>query len=397
MTLQRPEGIAALKSRPLRLPRAGRARLGEKEVNDNDREYPRELDYLNLTDAPAVVLKYAQIKIDELNEALRRDLDEAKQEQHQKQLQILQGLLAKVQPGKLPDEKTAKALSKALKCRELDIIFPINDKRSIADTCYMRYGASGPKCRGNGVTAWDMEAGAEIDCFGEECEHAMGDRPSCKRQMILTFVCYRVPGLCVDDLVTSGWRSIENTLAFLDTLESLFGRIDGIPLKMYREPYETSRKDKDGKRKRQIHHCIRLDLEASLLDVKRLQLGGPMELPPTPAECADDMYPKSLQEAEKALPPGPVIEAPIAAVPDPEPAVEPDPDPPADESDEVKDIIEGFKLCGIPEVEWPQFFNNYEGRLPELQSYLSNLLDSQMTPVPEPTIEGSKPKGRCLF
>ncbi len=247
-----------------------------------------------------------------------------------------------------------------------------------------------------------MEAGAEIDCFGEECEHAVGG--SCKRQMILTFVCYRVPGLCVYDLVTSGWRSIENTLAFLDTLESLFGRIDGIPLKMYREPYETSRKDKDGKRKRQIHHCIRLDLEASLLDVKRLQLGGPMELPPTPAECADDMYPRSLQAAE-ALPPAQeaeVIEQPVvAAVPDPEP----------DESDEVKDIIEGFRLNNIPEAEWPTFFSNYEGRLPELQSYLSNLLDSHMAPIPaktadparsckatEPTIEPpAKPKGRCLF
>ncbi len=348
MTQERPQGIAALESRPLRLPRAGRIRLGEKEVNARGKEYPRELDYFNCADAPLVGEVYG------------------------------------VNP------------------REIDVIFPINDKRSIADTCYMRYGASGPKCRGNGVTAWDMETGAGRDCLGEECEHAVGDRPSCKRQMILTFVCYRVPGLCVYDLVTSGWRSIENTLAFLDTLESLFGRIDGIPLKMYREPYETSRKDKDGKRKKQIHHCIRLDLEASLLDVKRLQLGGPMELPSAPAECADDMYPRSLQEAERALPPGPVIESPIAAVPDPEPE--------ADYGDEVKDIIDGFKLNNIPEAAWPQFFANYAGDLPGLQSYLSNLLDSQMAPIPEtapparsckpaePTIEApAKPKGRSYF
>jgi hypothetical protein len=176
-------------------------RLGEKETNANDREYPKELDYFNLTDSPSVSLHYARLKVEELERKLGMPgLEDEKQERYQKQLALIRGLLAKIIGGDLPDETTSKALSKALKCRELDIILPTNDKRAIADTCYMRYGASGPKCRGNGVTAWDMENGESIECFGEECEYASGDRPSCKRQMIFTFVAFRVPGLCVHDL-----------------------------------------------------------------------------------------------------------------------------------------------------------------------------------------------------
>jgi hypothetical protein len=322
MTAQRPQGIAALESRPLRLPRAGRIRLGEKDINDRGKEYPRELDYFNCVDAPLV--------------------------------------------GEIYGEKP----------REIDVIFPVNDKRAIADTCYMRYGANGPKCRGNGVTAWDMETGEERECLGEECEHVDCDRPSCKRQMILTFVCYKVPGLCVYDLVTSGWRSIENTLAFLDTLESLFGRVDGIPLKMYREPYETTRKDKDGKRRKQVHHCIRLDLEASLLDVKRLQLGGgaQMELPPAPIECADDMYPRSVQEVEKALPAAsePVVieHPPVQAVPE----------------DRLQDDIrQGFEILNLDEDEQRALRDAYADNLPGLLRYLSARIDAQLANAPAPT------------
>lgn len=338
MTAQRPQGIAALESRPLRLPRAGRIRLGEKEVNQKGREYPRELDYFNCTDAPLV--------------------------------------------GEIYGEKS----------RAIDVIFPINDKRAIADTCYMRYGASGPKCRGNGVTAWDMENGGERECLGEECEHATGDRPSCKRQMILTFVCYKVPGLCVYDLVTSGWRSIENTLAFLDTLESLFGRIDGIPLKMYREPYETSRMDKDGKRKKQIHHCIRLDLEASLLDVRRLQLGGgaQLELPPAPVECADDMYAKSLQEAE-ALPAGVIVdtetgeivskpETPLAAVPDATDVLEGYEDDPV-----YQQARGGMDILELDRTERLELLYKFRDDPDGLMHHLGAVIDSQLVDVPAPT------------
>jgi hypothetical protein len=367
MTTQRPQGIAALESRPLRLPRAGRIRLGEKEVNDRGKEYPRELDYFNCTDAPLVGDVYGE------------------------------------------------------KPRAIDVIFPTNDKRAIADTCYMRYGQSGPKCRGNGVTAWDMETGKERECLGEECEHASGDRPSCKRQMILTFVCYMVPGLCVYDLVTSGWRSIENTLAFLDTLESLFGRIDGLPLKMYREPYDTTRTDKDGKRKKQVHHCIRLDLEASLLDVKRLQLGGgaQMELPPAPVECADDMYPKSLQTEEAAaLPPGVIVDTetgeivspPLAAVPDTPDVLE------GYDDDPVYQLAKGgMDILDLDRAERLELLYKYRDDADGLCHHIGAVIDSQLVEIPqkpepnpvkpararkpqEPAIEGpAKPQGRYGF
>lgn len=317
-----PYGIAAL-DRRRRLARAGRIRLGEKQVSVTGKEYPKELDYFNLTDAPKVAELY----------------------------------------GKEP--------------RELDIIFPSKDPQAILDICYMMYGSTGPKCRGNGSIANHWERDEEIDCAGEDCQMVAEKR--CKRQGRLTFICYRVPGLCVYDIVTSSWRSIENCLALIETLQDLFGRIDGIPLKLYREPYTISYVDDDGKQHSQEHHCIRLDVAASLLDVKRLVLGGgeKLELEPAPLECADDIYPKSIQEVQ-ALPAANGGELPP-------PASSPNID--VDLRDRLLDgisedlreeIKQGFEICEQTEDKQLQLLERYKDQPDKLLGYLSAMVDAAL-------------------
>jgi hypothetical protein len=191
--------------------------------------------------------------------------------------------------------------------------------------------------------------------------------------------------------MTSGWRSIENTLAFLDTLEGMFGRIDGIPLKLYREPYETTRTGKDGKRQKQVHHCIRLDVAASLLDVRRLQLAGGQDLalPEPPVECADDMYPQSLQAVEAAaLPPVPdepagvVIESPpLAAVPA---GIEDDP--------VYQEMQGGFDILDTPMPERVAMLYQWRDDTEGLTRHLGNLIDAQLVPVPPKTQPARAPR-----
>jgi hypothetical protein len=325
---ERPYGIAAL-DRPRRLPRAGRIRLGEKQVTERGKEYPRELDYLNLADARRIAEFYA------------------------------------VREGVKPED---------LRLRELDIIFPVNDPRTILDMSYMAYGQTGWKCRGNGEIAYNREVDDEIDCAGEDCK--MVAEKKCKRQGRLTFVCYLVPGLCVYDIVTSSWRSIENCLAMIETLDDLFGRIDGIPLKMYREPYSSEYTDDEGKSHKQVHHCIRLDVAASLLEVKRLTLGGGehLELPPASEECADDQYPRSIKQAE--IPPVKPPEPILASVPEPL----------------RSDILTGFEVCGMGDGEREDLLEHYKSNPETLLAYLNARADgAKPAPAAKPETNQGKP------
>jgi len=398
-----PSGIAAIDERPRRLPRLGIVRPGEKVENTKGgKDYPRELDYFNLTDAPAIALYYSRLKVADLERELAEnnmghDLRELRMKQHA----LLTELLARVPEGALPDEATSKALSETLKCRELDILFPSNERSMILDTCYKKYGAGGFwQCRGNGVVAVDRDNPAEFDCPGEECPKVKGERnekgkliKSCKRMMTLTFLAYKTRGMGVYQYTTTGWQPIGDTLGTLDMFDAMFrefGGFAGIPMKLLRRPYNTSHVDEDGKRHGQIHHGIIIDIAASLEDVQRVRIGsGKMEIAPMLEECDPSMYPAPYREEtdRAALPPAQeavVIEHPAVQVVPDESAEEAEPAAPADDQNaEVNNIIMGFRECNIPEAEWPAFFANYEGRLPELDKYLSTLLDSQLAPIPE--------------
>ncbi|MHB8896908.1 MAG: recombination directionality factor [Candidatus Geothermincolia bacterium] len=357
----------------MHLVRAGRIRTGEK-IAKNGKEYPAKWDCFNFADAPKVAEYYAKQKGVPMQDAQGKWIE--------------------------PIE-----LSRQLKIRELDFLFPIDDKREVLEQGYFKWGAGGAwSCRGNGVTAWDREAEDEIECLGEDCPEYKEEK--CKRQSRLSVVLYNVSGgLTIYDIVSSGRQTAKNLSSGIDLLRIRFGQINNVPLKLYLRPYQTHYYSKDGKPHKTTPFCLMIDFEASLLDIEMLKAraGQQVIMPGPPAQLADDMYPRSLQEAEKpALPPareGAIIEQPaIAAVPEPdpepEPADEPEPEPPAaDSSAEVNSIMEGFRLCNIPESEWPSFFANYAGDLPGLQAYLSNLLDSQLPHI-EPAEPPAKPAPR---
>jgi len=338
MDRDRYYGIAAL-DRPRMLPRAGRIRLGEKVVSERGKEYPRELDYFNCVDAPLVAKAYGD------------------------------------------------------KPREIDILFPVNDPRTILDMGYMAYGHTGWKCRGTGVIAYNREVDEEIECAGEDCK--MVAEGKCKRQGRLTFICYLVPGLCVYDLVTSGWRSIENCLSMIETLGDLFGRIDGIPLKMFREPYSSEYTDDDGKQHQQVHHCVRLDVAETPLKVRRIALGidSPLEIEPAEDNTADDMVPRSVKKAE-AIEAGQPQERSVGT------------DPIGQMLEVIpkelrENIMTGLDICNLGIEKELELLKRYEDQPDKLLGYLHALADggakgnspqeqpvSQAEKSPRPTKQG---------
>lgn len=373
-----PSGIAGITDE-MYLVRAGRIRTGER-LAKNGQEYPSKWDCFNFADAPKVAEYYANLK----------------------------GLPLQDKEGKwiAPID-----LSRQLKIRELDFIFPVNDKREVLDQCYARWGAGGAwSCRGNGITAWSRDEDDEIECLGEDCPHYKDEK--CKRQSRLSVVLFNISGgLTIYDIVSSGRQTAKNLSSGIDLLKIRFGQIDNIPLKLYLRPYTTHYYSKDGKAHKTVPFCLMIDFEASLLDIERMkqQAGQRVIMPAAPEQLPDDMYPKSLREAS-ALPPAPEPEAVVIE----QPSIEVEEEAPAepDGNGEVESIIEGFRLNNIPESEWPTFFSNYNGRLPELQSYLSNLLDSQLAPVaekpakparvrkveePEITTPAKRATGKALF
>jgi len=298
-----PQGIKGLTD-TIRIPRAGRIRLGEKDVSQKTgREYPRALDHFNFVDAPLAGEYYGD------------------------------------------------------NCRELDIMFPVNDPSAILDLAYIRWGTGGWKCRGDGEVAVHREVDHEIECLGEDCQAFIeGD---CKRQGRVEFILYKVPGgLSVYDISTTGKRSIQNLVAGLEMVQGLFGRIHGIPLKLFLDPYQVSYVDDNGKQHKSNHYCLRLDTAQSLTEVTPLALGGAkLELPSAPEELPDDLWPKSVQE-EKELP-----EAPVAAAPPIDP-----------------DILTGFEILGTPEKERTRLLQKYEGYPDKLKQYLSARVDAEIDP-----------------
>lgn len=325
-----PQGIKGV-SDVIRPQRAGRIRLGEKKISEKTGgEYPEKLDHFNFVDAPLAAEVYGD------------------------------------------------------DCRELDILLPVNDKVQVLDMAYMRYAANGWRCRGDGEIAYNREHDLEIECAGEECQEFLAG--SCKRQARFSFVLYRVPGgLSIYDIVTSGRRSIQNLASGLAMLESLFGQIDKIPLKLYLEPYETTFTGKDGKQHKSSAFCLRLEVAASLLEVKQLTLGR-VEMPAPLLECADDLYPQPVQQAE-ALPPAQewpqMLEQPVQA---PDPSREPEP---VEEGEDAatplldglpkelrEEIATGFEICATGLEEQRVLLERYHRQPQKLLGYLSARVDA---------------------
>lgn len=331
---ERPWGIADL--RPPTLPKGPVVRPGEKIINERGKEYPRELDYFNVEDAPALKEIYGD------------------------------------------------------KPRLIRGVFASDEIREVVDLAYKKWHQNNTlACRGDGRVATDLDKGEDRECLGEECEMVKAGK--CSRQIYIAFLPIEAPTVAIHTFNSGSWRTINNTLAFANLLQTMYGRLAGIPWVMLREPFKCERETADGKKVNQVHYTIRFDLEKPLQEIRPMSVPS-FERPAAFDETDPSMYPRSIQSPVAALPAGEVVEAPVAPGPTgvqmmveapanpvaPAPEIDPTADLLATISDEYlrHDIQLGFEITGRTEEQQMELLERYKGQPERLQAYLSALVDS---------------------
>ncbi|MBN1461381.1 MAG: hypothetical protein JXA57_17775 [Armatimonadetes bacterium] len=182
----RLRGVATISDRPARI---GKLKIGEKTLSKNGKEIPSKLDYIKAVDGAGNVI------------------------------QAFHDVF-----GEKPTEFRA--------------VFPSNDPDDFYWEAYRRYGSgTGLVCHGDGRQAIVEETGETIDC---PCQHAEGERPSCKPVASLSLFLFDVPALGVFQIDTGSLNSIKNMRWFLSALPGLTGgQYAGIPFKVKVEPFQA--------------------------------------------------------------------------------------------------------------------------------------------------------------
>lgn len=189
----------------LHFPRVGVIRLGVKVENQQGREYPKEVEHF--------VTK-------------REDFDDPT----------------------IHDQFVAKY---GLTPTELDIMFPVEDREVFFPQSYKKYGSSGLLCQGDGVTyaRLDTQSGEMSGgpCPSPEfCPFARDgkNRVVCSRVGNLTFLLPLVSWAGVLSISTSSFYSIADINSGIEMFRQLAGRIQLVPLKLFRKARETRHEGK---------------------------------------------------------------------------------------------------------------------------------------------------------
>jgi len=242
----------------VRLPRAAKIHLGEKRISESSgKEYPRAVDYFVWPE------EYAA----ELN-----------------------GLFGE-------------------KCREIPIMFPSNDRETVAPTWYKRYGSStGLACKGDGNVATRIvmrknpETGEleptgemeEVECLGQDCEYYQ--KKHCRHVMNLMFIIPQLLCEGVFQLDTSSFHSIVNfNSSWHFVAELTHGKVAMIPLVLRLVPKEVS---PDGRKKVVYVLEIKLARGMTLPELQAIAEGhAPRAELPAPDESgeADHFYPREVR------------------------------------------------------------------------------------------------------
>ncbi len=229
-----------------RFPRAGKIRLGEKRISQKGNEYPAKVDYFVYPE------EYAEVLTELFGE----------------------------------------------KCRELPIMFPVDDRDKIAPQFYKRYGSgSGLVCKGDGEVATfiDKETGEilEIDCPGRDCEHYASK--ACRHVMNLQFIIPQLVSEGVWQIDTSSFNSIVNFNSSWDYILALAGgRIAMVPLLL-----RVVAKEVQPEGKKVVVYVLELRLaeRMSLAQVRALtaQVAAPVAALPALDEQTppDDLFPEA--------------------------------------------------------------------------------------------------------
>ena len=271
-----------------RLPRLGVIRLGEKAISSKGSPYPKALDHFNFKDAPAVAAVYGE------------------------------------------------------NCKELDIMFPVEDQDVFFDQSLKAYRKSGLFCRcsdgqtatrvrlglsdGKGTpvpagkpydpvgedylskTGEDVEIGHmfEMPCAYQECEFFKRDL--CKGIGRMMFLLPKVPQFGCWQITTSSWNTMVSVNNYIHAIRAAAGRISMIPLKLRLIPQQAQ---VEGKAK--TIHVLEIVYEGTLQSLVHC---GMKALPaPTPSaipveslkEVPDDMMPHAGAELDAALGIGPKL------------------------------------------------------------------------------------------
>lgn len=177
----------------LRLPRVGKIHLGIKKTNGNGKEYPVQTDYFVVA----------------------------------------------------PSDTTPEAAATTFKAvygdqpKELDIMFPLNDREDFFPQAYKRYSGAGLMCKGNGLRAIEMVESqlVEKECDPEFCEHFASGK--CHLRGHLQVMLPTVPGMGIWQIDTGSFNSVRNinsAITFIQTLTG--GRVAMIPLKLIIRPHK---------------------------------------------------------------------------------------------------------------------------------------------------------------
>lgn len=346
-----------MEGRPLRLPKGGIVRPGEK-VEGAKGNYPRELDHFNVEGAEALKALYGD------------------------KPQLIRGM------------------------------FVSNNIREVVDLGYKKWHQNNTiACQGDGRIAIDLDEGVEIECLGEECETVKASK--CRRNICIAFIPTEAPTIALHTFSSGGWRTIENTLAFIDLLLATRGHLAGIPWIMIREPYKQKRTTEDGKTVNQVHHCIRFDVEVPILQLPSMELPK-LERPAAFDQADPSFYPRSMREAaeQEALPPA---AEPIEAAALPEP-VEAEVIPAKCEKSGINNAANatfehdqpaldpnieiGFDILNLTGQQRKALLDRYQGDDGKLIQYLSAMVDRKQEgkapvepePVPEQKATGTNGK-----
>lgn len=165
--------------------------------------------------------------------------------------------------------------------KEIDIMFASDDEEQIFPQYYKCYGATGLKCKGDGITAMVMAQGELIhkDCTPEDerCR-----KEGCKPIATLKVLLPKIPGFGVWEINTSSWNSIVNLNSCIETIKTMTnGRISFIPLKLKYEPHTGQIYDKktDKHIKKEVY-VLSITVDETIENFyKRYRVPSPEEIP----------------------------------------------------------------------------------------------------------------------
>lgn len=255
-----------------RLPRLGKIRLGEKKKTADGVEYPTALDHFSFKDVPEVAAIYGG------------------------------------------------------NCKELDVVFPVEDTELFFRQARIAYGLSRIFCRCDDmVTATRMrvEAGKDADgekfikaqglqvkegeryelpCVPEDCPYALSAKKLCRGIGRLMFMLPRVPRFGCYEVTTTSFHSMVSLNSYIDAVRNQAGRISMIPLKLKLVPTNVA----PGGKKKTVF-TMQVIFEGSMEDLRAFGnntlLAGPMPQAALPThEELDKEIPTDLVNTEgKAL------------------------------------------------------------------------------------------------